>query len=254
LSNGVTTGSRTAIVSPFTWRIFEMFTGVAGICLTLAIAPLVSADGGVKNLVSKARLSGHSFILCLYIVTQIACIAAAALRRGQAPFDRYLIVLVPVIAILLLRSIPNSPSRPSGVLILGVGTTFCVLFSASSLLLLNAAAFDVARWQAGRAMVAQGFAASAIDAGYEWVGFHSANIAGESVSAAVWSEPRPWYSGYRIFQESGNCIIVSSSALSFPNLRLLEMRSYRTFAFWGSSDLFIYRNETSCAPMRGRSG
>ncbi len=254
LSNGVIIGSRTAIVSPLTWRIFEMFTAVAGICLTLAIISLVSAGGDVRNLISQAKTSGRSFILCLYFVTQIACFAAAALLRGQAPFDRYLIVLVPVSAILLLRSLANSPARPSGVLILGVATTFAVLFLTSSLLLLNAAAFDVARWQAGRAMMAQGYAATAIDAGYEWVGFHSADSAGENLSAAVWSEPKPWYSGLRFFQGSGNCIIVSSSALSFANLRLLEMRSYRTFAFWGSSDLFIYRNDPSCAAMRGPTG
>ena len=57
------------------------------------------------------------------------------------------------------------------------GVLVAVNAIVSLALLLNAAAFDGARWRMGDEAVRLGFAAETVDAGFEWVGFHATGLA-----------------------------------------------------------------------------
>ena len=77
-------------------------------------------------------------------------------------------------------------------------------------------AFDAARWNAGRQLVATGVPATDIDAGFEWSGYHAPN----GVDYAPADAPRiNWYSAK--FADNRPCFAVTSSAQSQPNWRLL---------------------------------
>jgi hypothetical protein len=123
--------------------------------------------------------------------------------------------------------------------------------TVSGTLALNAAAFDAARWQAGMAAAAQGYEPDAIDAGFEWLGYHYPGVAQNEPIGPGWNDPIPWYAG--VFGKSGNCIIVAASPLPHQRLELLEVRKYQTFIFWGNGSLWLYKNPQSCLAFRSES-
>lgn len=163
--------------------------------------------------------------------------------------DRYLYPMVPAAAILLLR-------RRDGKVAIGrtlatSHATVAGLAVAAIALAANSFAYDAARWREGLATVAMGYDAKAIDAGYEWVGYHAD---GREVSA-----PEPfvlnWY--YEGVQADRPCAIVSNSLLTGTVLTLIHVHkdAYLQFLFLGPSEPFyLYAAATgSCPPLPSRS-
>jgi hypothetical protein len=92
----------------------------------------------------------------------------------------------------------------------------------------------------GELAVSQGFAPETVDAGFEWVGAHSAeraNLGASGTATETWSY-RNAFPSFRL------CALVSSSAIDNPALRLVtvEERAYRLILVAGPDEpLFLYR-------------
>ena len=82
--------------------------------------------------------------------------------------------------------------------------------------------------------MARGVAATDIDAGFEWVGYHASEPASWS---SVHADALPCY--MRMFEHSRECYVVSASPLD--GLVLDSTTQYRTYALVGSSKLFVYQ-------------
>ena len=67
---------------------------------------------------------------------------------------------------------------------------------------------SAARWEAGKAAVARGTAATAVDAGFEWMGWHYPRIVGDGTGPRLWRDPATWYNVLK-FPSAGNCVLMS---------------------------------------------
>jgi hypothetical protein len=177
-------------------------------------------------------------------------------------YDRYLWPLaLPLYALLLVP--PGDPGLPGGgspqpvaptrrmERILqgawaGLAATLLVALSLTSVVLVvNADAFDVARWRMGDSAVALGTPAGKVDAGFEWVTFHATGIAVDN--------PPPALGGFydTLWPSFHLCALVSNSPIDSPNLtlELVEPAAYRLFLFGGPSEpLYLYRVQDPSCP------
>ena len=149
-------------------------------------------------------------------------------------FDRYLFPVVPVSAILLLQGASHTR----------LGRSHAVAHSALAWLAVsafaiaaNSFAYDAARYRAGQAAVAMGYEAQTVDAGLEWVGYHSDGIiiSGDRTYGLMpyddlWSTSPP-------------CAVLSNSPLKNPSYRLLRVdrAAYQQYLFLGPAEpLYLY--------------
>lgn len=198
--------------------------------------PIAWAFICVAAVASLAVLAGvlvhHGLRLDRMSAVYAALLVAGTLAQsliGQSVFSRYLLPLVPVAAYAVLR-VPASPRwARSGV---AVSLMVALSLAVSS----SAMAFDAARWEVAKGLEASGVSATDIDAGLEWVGYHS------PVPASQEEEPdlAPDVNFYmRMFPKSRQCYVVSSSPLSEGSL--VRTEAFRSFALAGSSTLWIYQ-------------
>ena len=177
-------------------------------------------------------------------------------------FDRYTWPLALPLAILLLvgpvplpagapggrtaRDPPGSTGRHAGVALMA-GALVAVNAIVSLTLLLNADAFDGARWRMGDEAVRRGFAAETVDAGFEWVGFHATGLA----ELRALSEPS--MTEYAVkFPSFRQCAVASSSPLDFPwfTWALTRDNAYRLLLIAGPEEpMYLYRvSGPGCPP------
>jgi Dolichyl-phosphate-mannose-protein mannosyltransferase len=197
------------------------------------------------------------------LVVFVVVFAAGTVAIGAITnvFDRYAWPLaLPLAVLLLARSDRSSRSGSVGVtdravrrsarlgagLSVGVGLLLAVVASASLVLLLDADAFDGARWRMGEEAVRLGFAAETVDAGLEWVGAHSTGIS-EPLATPVPSMTR-WAVRFPSFHQ---CAVASSSPLPWPGLTLVLKRTdaYRTLLAVGRPHaMYLYRVDDAGCP------
>jgi hypothetical protein len=181
--------------------------------------------------------------------------AAGTITAGLTSdiYDRYTWPLaLPLATLLLLRpkaELIEDDDRPSiaggrpsdwrraGVVIVA-GALVVVTGTASVTLLLNADAFDAARWRMGEEAVRLGYAANTIDAGFEWVGLHATGLVDPK------ARPVPNLTSYASkFPSFHQCARASSSPLDLPGFTLLSTRpnAYRLLLIAGPKEtLYLY--------------
>jgi hypothetical protein len=99
-------------------------------------------------------------------------------------------------------------------------------------------AYDAARWSAGQDAEKAGFAASTIDAGFEWVGSHTTATAEPGRKVAGAPPYETWYD--QMFPGFKDCAFVSGSPLDEPSLVLLRSLMYNELAFAVPEHLYVY--------------
>ena len=166
-------------------------------------------------------------------------------------YDRYLWPLAFAGAVALL-STSTDLSRPRGpgsghfaarrlrnwtVGATSVGLTGIVVAVAIALML-NADAYDGARWKAGQVAVKAGIAASEVDAGFEWVGSHATEdtLAYRKLAGAPAYET--WYD--QMFPGFRDCAVVSGSPQGEAALELVGTTRYNELGFAVPERLYIY--------------
>lgn len=241
-------GVRSDVIDLGAWALSRQ-TATFGMVL-LAAAAILWADRRLAQAASVADvgvaalrvLRSPEGLMVLFIVGYSAEIVLFA------PFfvyDRYLVPLVPIAAILLLRGRPQA-ARPGPSLAMAHVAFGWVAFSAL-LIGANSFAYDAARWRAGLTAVAAGYPASGVDAGYEWVGTHSSGRPkpGAPADNMVWLGSR-----WALIRP---CAVVSNAPLEDPDLHLIEVdrAAYRQYLFFGPEQgLYLYGASKSqrCGP------
>ena len=115
----------------------------------------------------------------------------------------------------------------------------------------NSDAFDAALWRGGNYAVAAGYKATEVDAGFDWVAYHSRNGADLDAPSTL----PPWGVWYDVdfpgFSDS-DCSIASASPLAIPNLVLYKTISYNEFWLAGPRNLYLYGADSSRCPTSPR--
>ncbi|HEX5825465.1 MAG TPA: glycosyltransferase family 39 protein [Candidatus Limnocylindrales bacterium] len=238
------------------WSAVNVLGVIALVVVGAAISAGVGArrrraGGSARNLREVGTPVG--LVTTFVVVTTVGLAAYGSL---WIVFDRYLWPLVPALAALLAMPLSGTSSteptqefgwgrvlRPPTVVPLAILTLQGIL---ALTLMVNAMAFDVARWRSGEALTAAGLAEDTIDAGYEWVGAHA------TTPADLWHAV-PENPSNRWWALSLTCGVVTGSGEPPSQARLVGVESYRLYLFAGPIVvLYLYRSDDpSCAGVSG---
>ena len=258
----VSAGARPVLFPPPLWETFRAVALAAGVALAGTVA---GAGGGTwrarlrpaawsrlseASLGAGASLAGgpeasERLLVTLFTWGSAALLAGYELFFRAAFWDRYLWPVVFGAAVVLAgrgratgERAPGSPAARAGAGALS-GLLAGLLAVVAAALTLNADAFGAARWSAGESLVAAGYPAQDIDAGFEWVGAHALSAADPARPAAGAPSYETWYD--RMFEGFDDCAFVSSSPLLLPSLRLVRISTYNEVAFGIPERLYWYQ-------------
>jgi hypothetical protein len=221
---------------------------VAGAVLAGLLAHRLESSrlGPVRG--SLARAAGGSapkIVVAVYLLLSIAFLILRAAAGTSGLYDRYLWGIA-VALLILLPMRPRVARRGGRLLHAGALGAVLLLAAVSLVVVVEENTSSAARWEAGKAAVARGTAATAVDAGFEWMGWHYPRIVGDETGPRLWRDPATWYNVLK-FPSAGNCVLMSFAPRRESWLNLIEVRKYQTFVLWGSRPLFVYRNPRACA-------
>lgn len=182
-------------------------------------------------------------IVVLLLFTLVVAGGLVAFSLSRLIIDRYFWVMVTPLAILLLRTPSGRPepaaqgSSPTlGLARAASAMAVVLLLAATSLVyLLNSHAFDAGRWAAGERLVRAGYARDAIDAGYEWVGYHATTRGDPTNRSSLETFYRSWWSGFV------PCAVVSGKPIAGSGWEPLGTTDYSLILFLGPIEkLYLY--------------
>lgn len=243
-------GIRGDVFDPLTWFVSRQIVTLAAILL-VALA-LESFQNAIVPVSPWSRLAARANgvarsrhgLLFLFLF------AYAAELIYFAPnwiYDRFLVPIVPVVAILLLR-LPRPGPRFR--LSLAFAHASLIWLGLSALVTAaNSFAYDAARWNEGERLAAMGYEPTTVDAGYEWIGFHARGVV---------RPDRPTYNttwtGFR-WSLIRPCAVISNSPLGTPALTLLRVNkdAYLNYLIAGPPQpLYVYGATTPDCPALPR--
>ncbi len=250
VGNALLNGTRSAVIGAVPWALSELLAVLAAVLL-MAVA-LMWAQGICTDITSLptarrralriARSDEAPLVLFLFAY---AAELAALVTMSYYPLDRYLYPMVPAAAILLLRG-------PTDRLRFGRRHAFAHaalawLGVSAFVVAANSFAYDSARHRAGEAAVALGYDARTVDAGYEWVGYHSSEVG----NPASGTYGLMWYDDGLMAVRP--CAVVANSPLSVSPYELIRIdrSAYRQYLLFGSEEpLYLYGAVSEgCPPL-----
>jgi len=257
----VLAGARPALYPDGLWDALNVAALVAAFVAFAMLGAAIGAAGvsAVRALDPRRLDSPLGSVLGLLVTFSVLYgVGIAIFGVAVLTFDRYVWPLVLPLSVLLLwrpaqvvaaaepvspgetRHLPGLAGWLAGASLAGMGVL-------SLALLVNSLAFDAARWRIGEDEVGRGVPAAWIDAGFEWVGYHATGVADVS---------KPFPDGAtrytRLWSSYRQCVVVSSSRLTWPGLELAATRpeAYRRLLFVGArTRLYVYRStDPGCPP------
>jgi hypothetical protein len=174
------------------------------------------------------------------------------LATTQSVFDRYFLAFLPGIMLSLFSCCAVRTGDKLKVRIWASTASALFVLILTWALMLNSFAFDSARWNAAKTLTKKGVAANKIDAGLEWVGWHSSD--GALYRFIDPPEDTLKYWSFNSIFGTKPCFVLSKS----NNLRedggaitqewtIKSDYQYSTFLFFGQNKIFIYETkEINC--------
>jgi hypothetical protein len=243
LSINLLAGGRPVLFEPAIWSLLN-YVSLAAAILAFAICggalgAMLRPGGIIRERHLGTWIGSTSGLLAVYSVLTVGGLLAIGINA--AFIDRYVWpIVLPVAALLLLRPevVPSRNALRAGMAV-SAAAVMVGLAVFSSALFVNSNAFDAARWQMGERAVARGYAASTIDSGMEWVGYHATG----PVLTPGWAGSNEnyydgWFASFRL------CAMVSSSPLNLPGFSLDQFvpNAYRLLVVAGPAQpMYLYR-------------
>ncbi len=247
VGNALLSGRRQPVIAPAAWALSQALALMAAALMATLTARWAQRrlTGARTPSILWARVLEvgrlPSAPLLLFLVGYAGELAIVVWMRSY-PLDRYLYPMIPAAAIILLRETAGRVRRGTRPL---QYAALAWLGASAILITTNSFAYDAARWRAGEAAVALGYAPATVDAGYDWVGFHAgmhANVVRPALGVA-------WYDD--MFMTSPPCAYVSNDRLPVPGFVLLRTDSaaYRLYLYVGPGQpLYLYGSTAAGCP------
>ena len=248
-------GGRPPLFPDLFWTTMNLIALASTVPVAAAVAGtlgtrLRDARAGRRRLVGQAR-SPVGLVATFVVLYALGVVAYGGVL---IVFDRYLWPLVPALALILVVPVTASrrvgPPKPAAAVSARRPLTlaplaFTALTAALSLTVMaNAFAFDGARWRAGNDLVAAGVNPSAIDAGFEWMGYHSVGRARLAHPVATDPPYRGWWPDTPI------CGWVTTASEQPAPARLIAVERYPLYLVGGElAPLYAYAiPSAACRP------
>jgi hypothetical protein len=170
-------GSRPEIFPPFGFAVLIVVGTIAAVVLALTLVPWLH---GVGPRLRRHDLVPHDRSTALLGLVVFGYTTAYLLASffGIPMYDRYVLPVVPLVAILLLRPAAavatGTPARTKGPRRPALAGTaaLVVLAFVGAVFTADSAAFDGARWQTAVAATEKGWSRRQIRGGFEWANFY----------------------------------------------------------------------------------
>jgi len=237
---------------------YWMAINLIGLLGTVVVGASVGGTLGTRlrdALAGRRRVIGQARSPVGLIATFVVLYGVGVVLYGSVliVFDRYVWPLVPALALLLV--LPVTPSVRVGIppepgwgrifrpLTLAPLIVTTLSGTMSLILMANAFAFDGARWRAGEDLVAAGLRPDTIDAGFEWMGFHS-------ITPARLAHPAPADPPYRgWWPDATTCGLVTGSPELPQHGRLVGVERYQLYLVTGPRvNLYLYALDSPACP------
>src|SRR3954469_10807297 len=214
LGDTVLSGLRPDLFPGGAWIALEVLAVLSG-CMVAAVS--------VRATATSFRQQPGGIIVVLYML--VSLVAVTGRVDTNAPvYDRYLLGVGAVAILAVLSATPWAAARVSGSFAAGaLALALPALLSVA--LLQDSIAYNHARWQAGQQAVRAGTPADAVDAGFEWAGYHDPGMIGEPRPAAPDTmEPglRGLAGTYTVAFGRRPCVVVSDSPKAGLPLRRIS--------------------------------
>jgi hypothetical protein len=223
--------------SPLLWYLMAAGGALGVILLSAAV---------LDTLATVLRGATAAETLAWVFLALSAALTVFQMIGGQAAFERYVLALVPALAV-LAAACWQRRSAPAGVRAVQTltGLSLAALAGFSALISLNAWAVDGTRWRAAEDVVRTGWAATDVDPGMEWVGWHAEGPADQTApegptDLTFWSA---WFPGSR------SCVVISDRPLA-GTIPSGNTWSYRLFGFFGPTEVLTQRTNAELACRR----
>ena len=240
IGNALLSGARATVIGVPAWGISQQLALFAGTLLAASLfrsiahgATQLRGTSSRTSLILRSARTDSALLMIFLALTSVELVVFSAI--GEI-LDRYLFPLVPAAAILLVGV--RQPAIQLGRSHAASHAAIAWLGASALVIALNSFAYDAARYRAGESAMSMGFSAETIDAGYEWVGYHSAGVTPNADHRSA----ETWY--YELLPASPPCAVVSNDALADPSMKLIsvDLSAYRQYLFFGPPEpLYFYR-------------
>jgi hypothetical protein len=195
-------------------------------------------------LVENRRAGACDRFLGLFtVITAVGTVVTNVI--GQEVYDRYLLALAPAVLAMVLTPRDTATVEPSGTAARDRETRLArrlTIGAAAGLALFSLGtvtasfAWDAARWRTATRLTAQtDLPATKIDAGLEWVGWHSVHgVTDRNPSQPFWG-----WEDYLGTTPACRILTVGPDR-EHPDFQLLGTFSFKTFLLFGHSRLYYY--------------
>lgn len=186
LADDVLIGARPYLIARPAWLAIVVLGSLGAVAIMLCAVPAyMRAKSRVlsRNNEMRSHREAPDPISIFFGLTLLGIFAAYVstdtLQINRFPiFDRYVITGLPLIALLILRSMSLPESLQSKtrdrapIRALGIIASLVVLASLGMIWGVDSARYDATRWQVSEDAVAKGFKPLHVDGGFEWVSWH----------------------------------------------------------------------------------
>jgi hypothetical protein len=217
-------GSRAVLVPDAVWAL-------------VCVVAVVSAGVLVERLADRRSrpVAARTDPAARVLVWFLALTAAGLLVQdvvGQTTYSRYLLALPPVLAVLVLQSVPSAAAAPPRRAWVGASVLLAASCALAVVLTAGTLRSDTARWTAAQELVDAGVDPMSIAAGQEWSGWHSAVPAVHAGRDAPGD--RGWWTG--MFSDASECWLVAVDGRERAGYRLVS----------AGAGVWVFRAETTC--------
>jgi len=175
--DAVLAGVRPTLLPQSIWMglNYAAAASLAGLLILLCYGLRVLLRGAGKKLLPRGPSPAA---LVIAVLAGMTLVTSASFYSSTAPFDRYTLPLVPLLAICVGLTSRYVLRREGGKRyvtrgrVLAAGLAGVGLLSLGLEMAVSNDAYDAARWRAGL-LLSQSLNANRIDAGFEWSGFHA---------------------------------------------------------------------------------
>jgi hypothetical protein len=176
LSTDVLAGNRPNVIPSSLFNLLVIVGSLAGIVIVLAAVPfLMDLPRRVRE--RDVAPQDPAAAVLGFVIAGFAAAYSIAITTGLPVYDRYALPVLPLVALLVLRSTRREPRevRSAPPRRIWAGVTIALLAVLGLTYTVDSASFDGTRWEVSQMATDAGYKSLQVGGGFEWLSYHRAH-------------------------------------------------------------------------------